>query len=101
MASQMLEVICESAVASPLIVYKRDMLERRDFSPAFTIEQMIKDFDLLVDAARDERVPVFLTGLIRQQYEAARARGQGGKDFFVLLQEYEAMAGLDRQALAG
>jgi 3-hydroxyisobutyrate dehydrogenase-like beta-hydroxyacid dehydrogenase len=98
---QMLEVICESAVASPLIAYKRDMLERRDFAPAFTIEQMIKDFDLLVDAAREEQVPVFLTGLIRQQYEAARAQGQGGRDFFVLLEQYEAMAGMGRQPLAG
>ncbi|WP_459695927.1 NAD(P)-dependent oxidoreductase [Acidisoma sp. C75] len=99
--AQMLEVICESAVASPLIAYKRDMLERRDFAPAFTIEQMIKDFDLLVDAAREEQVPVFLTGLIRQQYEAARAQGQGGRDFFVLLEQYEAMAGMRRPPMAG
>jgi 3-hydroxyisobutyrate dehydrogenase-like beta-hydroxyacid dehydrogenase len=91
---QMLEVICESAVASPLIAYKRQMLSQRDFSPAFTVEQMIKDFDLVIDTARDEQVPVFLISLIRQQYEAARAQGHGNKDFFVLLEQYEAMAGL-------
>ena len=91
---QMLEVICESAVASPLIAYKREMLCQRDFSPAFTVEQMIKDFDLVIDTARDEHVPVFLVSLIRQQYEAARAQGHGGKDFFVLLEQYETMAGL-------
>jgi 3-hydroxyisobutyrate dehydrogenase-like beta-hydroxyacid dehydrogenase len=96
---QMLEVICESAVASPLIAYKRQMLSKRDFSPAFTVEQMIKDFDLVIDTARDEHVPVFLVSLIRQQYEAARGQGRGDKDFFVLLQQYEEMAGM-RQRLA-
>jgi 3-hydroxyisobutyrate dehydrogenase-like beta-hydroxyacid dehydrogenase len=91
---QMLEVICESAVASPLIAYKREMLSQRDFSPAFTVEQMIKDFDLAIDAARDEKVPLFLVSLIRQQYEAARGQGRGDRDFFVLLEQYEAMAGM-------
>jgi 3-hydroxyisobutyrate dehydrogenase-like beta-hydroxyacid dehydrogenase len=91
---QMLEVICESAVSSPLIAYKRAMLSQRDFSPAFTVEQMIKDFDLVIDTARDEHVPVFLVSLIRQQYEAARGQGRGQKDFFVLLEQYEAMSGM-------
>jgi 3-hydroxyisobutyrate dehydrogenase-like beta-hydroxyacid dehydrogenase len=99
--AQMLEVICESVVGSPLIGYKREMLCSRDFSPAFTVEQMIKDFDLVIDAARDEQVPVFLISLIRQQYEAARAQGAGKKDFFVLLEQYEAMAGLKLPQAAG
>lgn len=97
---QMLEVICESVVASPLIGYKRDMLSRRDFTPAFTVEQMIKDFDLVIDAARETHVPVFLVSLIRQQYEAARAQGRGNKDFFVLLEQYEAMAGKEYSRVA-
>jgi 3-hydroxyisobutyrate dehydrogenase-like beta-hydroxyacid dehydrogenase len=98
---QMMEVICESAVASPLIGYKRDMLSKRDFAPAFTVEQMIKDFDLVIDAARDRHVPVFLISLIRQQYEAARAQGRGGQDFFVLLEQYEEMAGKEHARAAG
>lgn len=97
---QMLEVICESAVASPLIAYKREMLSQRDFAPAFTVEQMIKDLDLVIDAARDGHVPVFLISLIRQQYETARAQGSGGQDFFVLLEQYEAMSGMTRHAVA-
>jgi 3-hydroxyisobutyrate dehydrogenase-like beta-hydroxyacid dehydrogenase len=98
---QMMEVICESAVASPLIGYKREMLSKRDFAPAFTVEQMIKDFDLVIDAARDSHVPVFLISLIRQQYEAARAQGRGGQDFFVLLEQYEEMAGKEHARAAG
>ena len=91
---QMLEVITESVVGSPLIGYKREMLERHDFTPAFTVQQMIKDFDLIIDAARSFVAPVYLTALIRQQYEAANAQGLAEQDFFALLQQYEAQAGL-------
>ncbi|WP_284944622.1 NAD(P)-dependent oxidoreductase [Acidisoma cladoniae] len=98
--AQMLEVIGESAVASPLIAYKRDMLSRRDFTPAFTVTQMIKDFDLVLDTARMQHIPVYLVALIRQQYEAAYAQGAGEQDFFVLLEQYEASAGLSAPLLS-
>jgi 3-hydroxyisobutyrate dehydrogenase-like beta-hydroxyacid dehydrogenase len=80
----MLDVICESAVASPLIGYKRDMLISGDYAPAFTVEQMIKDFDLIMDAARNSHVPMFLSAIVRQQYEQASVSGDAQKDFFVL-----------------
>jgi 3-hydroxyisobutyrate dehydrogenase-like beta-hydroxyacid dehydrogenase len=90
----MLDVIAESAVASPLIAYKRDLLLSRDFDPAFSVSQMMKDFDLILDAARSDHVPMHLTALIRQQYEAAFAEGLAEKDFFVLVEQAERLAGL-------
>lgn len=83
----MLAVISESAVASPLIGYKRDMILSGDYEAAFSVEQMIKDFDLIIGAARDAHVPMFLAALIRQQYEEAHTAGYGGRDFFVLCQD--------------
>jgi 3-hydroxyisobutyrate dehydrogenase-like beta-hydroxyacid dehydrogenase len=80
----MLDVIGQSAVASPLIGYKRDTILKGSYEPAFTVEQMIKDFDLITDTARHDHVPMFAAALIRQQYEEALARGDGQKDFFVL-----------------
>ncbi len=91
--AQMLEAIAGSAVASPLIAYKRDMLVERRFDAAFTVSQMMKDFDLILDAARDDHVPMFLTALIRQQYESAHAVGEADQDFFVLYEQYQRMAG--------
>ncbi len=82
----MLDVITQSAVASPLIGYKRDMIVSGDFSPAFTVEQMMKDFDLIMGTARTDHVPMYLAALVRQQYEAAYAEGQAEQDFFVLCQ---------------
>ncbi len=90
----MLSIIAESAVASPLIAYKRDLLLSRDFDPAFSVSQMMKDFDLILDAARSDHVPMQLTALIRQQYEAAFAGGLAEKDFFVLVEQAERLAGL-------
>jgi 3-hydroxyisobutyrate dehydrogenase-like beta-hydroxyacid dehydrogenase len=83
----MLAVIAESAVASPLIGYKREMILSGDYEAAFSVEQMVKDFDLILGAARDAHVPMLLAALIRQQYEEAHTAGYGGRDFFVLCQD--------------
>lgn len=96
----MLNVICESAVASPLIAYKRDLLVNRNFDPAFSVSQMMKDFDLILGAAKSDHVPMYLASMIRQQYEAAFADGLAEKDFFVLFEQYERLAGLSRERKA-
>lgn len=90
----MLTVICESAVASPLIAYKRDLLVDRNFDPAFSVSQMMKDFDLILGAARSDHVPMYLASMIRQQYEAAYTEGLAEKDFFVLFEQAERLAGM-------
>lgn len=82
--AQMMDVIVESAVSSPLIKYKRDMIAQMDFSPAFSVVQMIKDFNLIADAGRDKKVPLFLANLILQQYTAAANAGYSQQDFFAL-----------------
>ncbi|SIR00558.1 3-hydroxyisobutyrate dehydrogenase [Rhizobium sp. RU33A] len=90
----MLNVICESAVASPLIAYKRDLLVQRNFDPAFSVAQMMKDFDLILDAARADHIPMYMASMIRQQYESAYAEGLADKDFFVLFEQSERRAGI-------
>ncbi|WP_165361293.1 NAD(P)-dependent oxidoreductase [Lichenibacterium ramalinae] len=82
--SDMLDVIGQSAVASPLLGYKKDMVVKGDYAPAFTVEQMIKDFDLIMDTARADHVPMSLAALVRQRYEQAFVDGNGQRDFFVL-----------------
>jgi 3-hydroxyisobutyrate dehydrogenase-like beta-hydroxyacid dehydrogenase len=90
----MLAVICESAVASPLIGYKRDLIVNRNFDPAFSVSQMMKDFDLILDAARSDHIPMYLASMIRQQYEAAYTDGLAEKDFFILFEQSERLAGM-------
>lgn len=81
----MMEVICESAVASPLLKYKTDLVVSADYAPAFTIDQMIKDFTLISDAGRANGVPLMTAGLILELYRAAANAGLQNEDFFALV----------------
>ena len=83
--SDMMQVICESAVASPLFRYKTAAVVADDYAPAFSVEQMIKDFSLIADAARHEKVPLMVNGLILEIYRAAANSGLGEEDFFSLV----------------
>jgi 3-hydroxyisobutyrate dehydrogenase len=83
--ASMMDVICESAVASPLLKYKTATVVADDFSPAFTVVQMIKDFTLISDAARNKGVPLLTTGLILELYRAAANSGLKEADFFALV----------------
>jgi 3-hydroxyisobutyrate dehydrogenase-like beta-hydroxyacid dehydrogenase len=90
----MMDVIGQSAVASPLLQYKRDMVVNGAYGPAFTVKQMMKDLDIIAEVSRRDHCPTPLLAQIRQQYEAAFANGRGDLDFFVLAEEAARNAGL-------
>lgn len=92
--AQMMEVISESAVASPLIAYKQAMIAQMDFAPAFSVTQMIKDFTLITEAGRDKQVPMFVANMILQQYTAASNAGYSDLDFFSLFDWMRTAGGL-------
>lgn len=77
-------VVSESAVASPLVQYKRGPITSGDYTAAFTVSQMLKDFDLIEEAAAATSCEMPLISSIRDVYRAAVARGLGDQDFFVL-----------------
>jgi 3-hydroxyisobutyrate dehydrogenase-like beta-hydroxyacid dehydrogenase len=83
--ASMMEVICESAVASPLFKYKAEAVVKADFTPAFSIGQMIKDFSLISDTGRANGVPLLTSGLILEVYRAAANSGLRDQDFFALV----------------
>ena len=94
--AEMLEVIGESVAASPLVKYKLDPLKNRDFSPAFSSRQMLKDMSLVVDAGADAGVPMIAAALVREQF-ARYAEGDGADlDFFSIVRAVEAQAGISR-----
>ncbi len=89
-----LEVINNSAVASPLIGYKTKMLVSGDYTPAFPVAGMMKDFDIALGVGRSEHIPLPLIAQVRQSYEAAFAAGAAEEDFFALVREAARIAGL-------
>lgn len=90
----MLEVIGNSAIASPLVGYKLQPLQQRDFTPTFSAAQMAKDFDLVLEAARETSTPMPLTAMVRQGWSAMIASGRGEDDFFGYVQVMEELSGL-------
>ena len=74
-------------VASPLIGYKKDMIIKGDYAPAATLNMLMKDVDLFLEAARGMKLDLPLNRMIVGIYKEAAARGLGEKDFFVLVKE--------------
>jgi 3-hydroxyisobutyrate dehydrogenase len=88
----MLDVIGDSVVASPLVKYKIEPLKARDFSPAFSTRQMLKDMSLVVEAGEQAGVPLPAATLVRDGF-ASYAESDGGElDFFSVVRAIEAHA---------
>ena len=92
----MIEVIASSAVGSPVVNYKVEALKNRDFTPAFTASQMAKDFDLALDTAKNNHIPMPITSSVRQHWSAMIGTGRGDQDFFAYVEMLEDMAGLKK-----
>jgi 3-hydroxyisobutyrate dehydrogenase-like beta-hydroxyacid dehydrogenase len=90
----MWEVISASAVSSPIVKAKAVQLSQRDFSPTFTVPQMLKDVDLMLGEADRLRVPLPQTSLTRQSLLASLAQGHAADDYASIIRVCEAAAGL-------
>ncbi len=73
----MWQVLGASAVASPILKAKAVQLSERDFTPTFTVGQMIKDLDLILGAGAAVHAPLAQTALTHQLMHAALAQGEG------------------------
>ena len=89
----MLDALADSPLASPWLVNKLDALRRRDFSPTFPPGMMLKDVDLMLDAARDRGVPLTMTAVTRQIMQALTVGDFADEDFFVTVKVLERQSG--------
>jgi 3-hydroxyisobutyrate dehydrogenase-like beta-hydroxyacid dehydrogenase len=92
----MWEVIAASAVGSPIVKAKAVQLGQRDYSPTFTVPQMLKDVDLMLGEALRLQVPLLQTSLTRQALVAALAQGFAEDDYASIIRVSEAAAGVGR-----
>ena len=92
--ADMWQVLGVSAVASPIVKAKSAQLSQRDFTPTFTVEQMIKDLTLILGAGADSHVPLPQTALTFQLMQAALAQGDGQDDYAAIIKTVERSAGL-------
>lgn len=91
----MWEVLTASAVASPIVKAKSVQLSQRDFTPTFTVEQMIKDLDLILGAGAASNVPLMQTAMTQKLMHAAVVQGNGLDDYAAIIKVLERGAGLN------
>ena len=90
----MWRVLSASAVGSPILKAKAVQLSERDFTPTFTVEQMIKDLSLILDAGAASHVPLAQTAMTMQLMQAATAQGDALDDYASIIKAVERSAGL-------
>jgi 3-hydroxyisobutyrate dehydrogenase len=93
----MWQVLGASAVGSPILKAKSAQLSQRDFTPTFTVEQMLKDLDLILGASEAAHVPLLQTAMTRQLMHAAVAQGDALDDYAAIIKAVERSAGLSTE----
>jgi len=91
---QMLDILGETAVASPHLKNKGRMMIERKFEPAFALKYMQKDFDLIMQSAHDLKLPLFVSAIAHQVYTAANVAGFGDLDYGAVVKFVEAAAAM-------
>ncbi|MDB5568471.1 MAG: dehydrogenase [Tardiphaga sp.] len=89
-----LNVLDDSAVASPMVKYKTAPLRSRDFESTFSCRQMAKDLDLIIGAGHSVDVPLPLAAYMREVYGSLIAQGEGEVDFIAPVRQAERLSGL-------
>jgi 3-hydroxyisobutyrate dehydrogenase/2-hydroxy-3-oxopropionate reductase len=90
----MLQILENSAAKSGLISYKAPFVFRRDFQTNFSTKWMHKDVSLALDSGRELNVPLPLTGVTQQMFQAAISKGYGEEDFCATIRLTEDWAGV-------
>lgn len=90
----MWQVLNVSAVGSPIIQAKSVQLMERDFTPTFTVEQMLKDVNLILQTGAASHTPLAQTALTQQLLHAAIAQGDALQDYAAIIKVNERNAGL-------
>lgn len=90
----MLDTLGQSTLASPWLKAKVALMKPRDFTPTMTGRMILKDLDLMLDAARSNDVPLPITALTRQLTQALVGEGYGDEDYMAAIKLAEKQAGL-------
>jgi len=91
----MLDILENSAAKSGLIAFKAPYVFDRNFAPQFSLKWMHKDVGLVLDSAKELNVPLPLTSLTRQLFQAAISTGNADDDFCSSIKVLEGMAGVE------
>jgi 3-hydroxyisobutyrate dehydrogenase-like beta-hydroxyacid dehydrogenase len=91
----MLEILNNSAAKSGLISFKAPFVFRRDFTTNFSTKWMHKDIGLALGSAQELGLPMPMTSLTEQVFQAAIAEGYGEDDLCGTIRVMERWAGVE------
>jgi 3-hydroxyisobutyrate dehydrogenase-like beta-hydroxyacid dehydrogenase len=91
----MLDILNNSAAKSGLVSAKAPLVLRRAFDASFSVKWMHKDIGLMLDSANELHVPVPLTALTHQMFQASIAKGHGDEDICATIKVLEDWAGVE------
>jgi 3-hydroxyisobutyrate dehydrogenase/2-hydroxy-3-oxopropionate reductase len=91
----MLEILDNSAAKSGLISYKAPFVLSRNFTTNFSVKWMHKDIGLMLESGKELGVPLFLTALTHQLFQAAITAGHGDEDFCSTIKVLEDLVGTE------
>jgi 3-hydroxyisobutyrate dehydrogenase-like beta-hydroxyacid dehydrogenase len=91
----MLEILDNSAAKSGLISYKAPFVFNRDFTTNFATKWMHKDIGLMLDSGKELEVPLPVTSLTHQLFQAAISAGHGEQDMCSTINLLEGFAGVE------
>jgi 3-hydroxyisobutyrate dehydrogenase-like beta-hydroxyacid dehydrogenase len=91
----MLDILNNSAAKSGLISFKAPFVFRRDFTTNFSTKWMHKDIGLALGSAQELGLPMPLTSLTEQVFQAAIAEGYGEDDLCSTIRVMEHWAGIE------
>jgi 3-hydroxyisobutyrate dehydrogenase-like beta-hydroxyacid dehydrogenase len=90
----MVEILSNSAAKSGLVSFKAPYILKRDFTTNFSTKWMAKDVGMALDSARQMNIPLPLTGVTQQMFQAAIAEGYGDDDMCSTIRVLEDWAGV-------
>jgi 3-hydroxyisobutyrate dehydrogenase-like beta-hydroxyacid dehydrogenase len=91
----MVQIIQSSRARSGIIEMKSPQVLKRDFSPFFPLRLMDKDLGLVLDTARSAGVPLFMTSLLKQVYQACMSDGLADEDYCATIKFVEKLANIE------
>lgn len=95
----MIDGISASPITSPWLQTKLEALRRRDFSPTVSPRIVLKDLDLMLEAARQLGMPMLVTASTRQLMQVATIGAGADDDFFTVVKLVEQQSGLPTEGV--
>lgn len=78
----MIDVLIQSAAASPVLLYKAKMMKAKDWTAMATIDIAAKDLDLALCLGAELEAPMPFTTLAQTVNQSYQETGRGSLDFF-------------------